>query len=227
MNALINFYQSSIGKKIIMSLTGLFLCSFLLEHVVGNLIIVIADAHAFNEYSEFMAHNIIVRTIEFGLFFTLVFHPFVGLLLWVKNRRSRPRAYAEYKLQENTELASRFTMLTGSIIFLFLVVHLRTFFIPLRFSGTVLSPAVLVEEAFSNWKYAAWYVFALIVLGYHLRHGFQSAFQSLGLRNKKYTPLIDAIAVVFWLLIPLGYAVIPIYFQFFYHAAGPMAAGVQ
>ena len=117
-------------------------------------------------------------------------------------------------------------MLTGSIIFLFLVVHLRTFFVPLRLVGTPMTPAGLVEEAFSSKLYAGWYLFALAILAYHLRHGFQSAFQSLGLRNKKYTPLIDAIAIVFWLLIPIGYAVIPIYYLFFHHAAGPMAAGV-
>jgi len=210
-----------------MSLTGLFLCSFLLEHVVGNLILIVAGAEPFNEYSEFMAHNIIVRTIEFGLLFTLIFHPFVGIVLWIRNRRARPDQYDEYKLQENTELASRFTMLTGSIIFLFLVVHLRTFFVPLRFLGTALKPAALVEEAFSSARYSVFYLFALFVLGYHLRHGFQSAFQSLGLRNKKYTPLIDAIAVIFWLLIPLGYALIPIYFLFFHHTAGSMAAGVR
>jgi succinate dehydrogenase / fumarate reductase cytochrome b subunit len=174
-----------------------------------------------------MAHNIIVRTIEFGLFFTMIFHPFVGIVLWIRNRRARPDQYDKYKLQENTELASRFTMLTGSIIFLFLVIHLRTFFFPLRFGTTALTPAALVEDVFSSKTYSAFYLFALLVLGYHLRHGFQSAFQSLGLRNKKYTPLIDAIAVVFWLLIPLGYALIPIYFLFFHHAAGPMAAGVQ
>ncbi len=229
MKSIFTFLGSSIGKKIVMSLTGLFLCTFLAEHVAGNLLLFMNDNGAmYDAYTEFMSHNILIRTIEIVLFASLIGHALSGVVVWLKNRRSRPEDYKVYKLNENTELASRITMLSGSVIFLFLVVHLNTFFIPTRFGTENTSPYALVEQAFSNKWYSAFYVAALILLAYHLRHGFQSAFQTLGLKNKKYSRVLDWVAAIFWLLIPLGFASIPIYFAFF-HKAGPAAVvfGVQ
>jgi succinate dehydrogenase / fumarate reductase cytochrome b subunit len=214
MNQLIAFYHSSIGKKITMSLTGLFLCTFLVEHLVGNLILFVGE-EAYNSYTEFMVSNPIIRAVEILLFASLLFHPLVGLLLWIANKRARPNKYEVYKLKENAPLASRMTMLTGGFIFVFLVVHLRTFFAPLRFGDVHPSAYRLVQEAFSNGLYSAFYIVALIFLGFHLRHGFQAAFQTLGLRSKKYVGLLDAIAFIFWFLIPLGFATLPVYFYFF------------
>ncbi|HLF20619.1 MAG TPA: succinate dehydrogenase cytochrome b subunit [Bacteroidota bacterium] len=223
MNSLSRLFSSSIGKKIVMSLTGLFLCTFLAEHVAGNFLLFMNDGGAmYDAYTEFMSHNIVVRTIEIVLFASLLGHAFSGVLVWIKNRRSRPENYKVYKLRENTPLSSRITMLTGSFIFLFLVVHLRTFFVPTRFATENVSPYALVAQAFSNRWYSAFYLVALILLSYHLRHGFQSAFQTLGLKNKKYSNVLDWIAVIFWLLIPLGFASMPIYFALF-HRAGPPA----
>ncbi|HWP83154.1 MAG TPA: succinate dehydrogenase cytochrome b subunit [Bacteroidota bacterium] len=211
MNALLRFYQSSVGKKIIMSLTGLFLCTFLLEHLIGNLL-VFKGEETYNAYTEFMVANPLIRTIEIGLFAALLFHPLIGFLLWLHNRKARSTSYEDYKLAENTQLASRITMLSGTIILLFLIVHLRTFFVPLRFGDVHPSPYGLIQEAFSSLSYSLFYLVALVLLGYHLKHGFQSAFQSLGLRHTKYNKLIDTAAAIFWLIIPLGFATIPIYF---------------
>jgi succinate dehydrogenase / fumarate reductase cytochrome b subunit len=211
MNAFLRFYQSSVGKKIFMSLTGLFLCSFLLEHLIGNLL-VFKGEETFNAYSEFMVANPVIRTIEIGLFAALLFHPLVGFFLWLHNRRSRSNPYETYRLAENTTFAARITMLSGSIILVFLIVHLRTFFVPLRFNEVHPSPYALIQDAFSSLSYSGFYLGALVLLGYHLKHGFQSAFQSLGLRHSKYNKLIDAIALIFWLIIPLGFATIPVYF---------------
>jgi len=228
MEKLIAFYNSSIGKKVTMSLTGLFLCTFLVEHLVGNMIL-FAGREAFDSYSEFMVGNPIIRAVEFLLFASLLFHPLVGLLLWINNKRARPQKYDVYMLKENTPLASRITMLTGSLVFLFLVVHLRTFFIPLRFAEVKPSPYGLVVEAFSSAPYCAFYLVALVFLAYHLRHGFQSAFQTLGLRTKSYIGLLDAVAFIFWFIIPLGFAAMPIYFYFFQPAttAAATALGVH
>jgi succinate dehydrogenase / fumarate reductase cytochrome b subunit len=137
-------------------------------------------------------------------------------VVWVQNKRARPQKYTVYKLNENAPLASRITMLTGSIVFLFLVVHLRTFFYPLRFAEPKPSGFQLVVDAFASPYYVVFYIVALVLLAYHLRHGFQAAFQTLGLRTKKYTGLLDALAFIFWFLIPLGFATMPIYFYFFY-----------
>lgn len=224
MNMFIEFYNSSIGKKIFMSLTGLFLCTFLLEHLVGNMLLFKGE-EVFNAYSEFMVSNPVIRAIEILLFLFLLLHPFVGLVVWMQNRRARPQKYAVYKLNENAPLASRITMVTGSIVLVFLVVHLRTFFIPLRFADPKPSGFQLMVDAFASPLYSGFYIVALVFLAYHLRHGFQAAFQTLGLRTKKYTGLLDVLALIFWFVIPLGFAIMPIYFYFFYNAA-PAATAI-
>jgi succinate dehydrogenase / fumarate reductase cytochrome b subunit len=216
MNSLLAFYSSSIGKKVIMSLTGLFLILFLVEHLLGNLFLLKSDGGAFYDaYSEFMASNPLVRAIEILLFASLFGHAISGAYVWWQNKRARPEDYEVYKLKENTPLESRITMLTGSLILLFLIVHLNTFFVPMRLSGEHVSGYRLVQEAFSSAYYSGFYIVALVLLGYHLKHGFQSAFQSLGLRGSKYDGLLDVIAFLIWFLLPLGFAILPVYFYFF------------
>jgi succinate dehydrogenase / fumarate reductase, cytochrome b subunit len=212
MKKAISFYQSSVGQKIVMSLAGLFLCSFLVIHLSGNLSLFKNDGgESFNHYSEFMAHNPVIRTTEILLVLGFLVHIFLGVYLWFMNRMARPQKYSSYKLSDNSPLASRTTMLSGSIILFFLVVHLKQFFLPSRFMGET-NMYRLVVEAFANPWYDALYLVSLVLLAYHLKHGFQSAFQTLGLRKGKYIVLFDAIAVVFWLLIPIGFAAMPIYF---------------
>ncbi len=221
MNSLLVFYKSSIGKKAVMSLTGLFLCLFLAEHLVGNLLLYANDGgQLYEKYSEMLVSNPIIRAIEIVLFASLFAHALSGLLLWIKNRRSRPRKYEDYRLEDNAELASRITMLSGSVIFFFLVVHLSSFFWPLRIVGSEQGAYHLVQQKFSNIWFSGLYVFALVLIAYHLRHGFQSAFQTMGWLNKRYTGLLHAVAFVFWFLIPLGFASLPVYFYFF-HVVAP------
>ncbi|MBI4418386.1 MAG: succinate dehydrogenase cytochrome b subunit [Ignavibacteriales bacterium] len=216
MNSLVSLYSSSIGKKIVMALTGLFLCLFLVEHLAGNLLLFANDnGHLYEEYSRILVSNPIIRAIEIVLFLSLAAHAVSGLVLWVQNRRARPQKYREFRLDENTELAARITMLGGSIVFLFLVIHLSSFFFPLRVTGTQMTAYELVREKFSNPWFSVFYVFALVILGYHLKHGFQSAFQTFGLVHKRYRRLLDVVAFFFWFVIPAGFASIPVYFYFF------------
>lgn len=216
MNKLVAFYNSSIGKKVTMSLTGLFLCIFLVEHLVGNLLLFRNDGGAmYQAYTEFLVGNFVIRTIEIVLFASLFGHAVSGVTVWWKNKRSRPQQYEVYRLKDNTPLASRITMLTGSLVFVFLVVHLNTFFIGSRFAETEPNMYEMITTAFSDRTYSLFYIVALAFLAYHLKHGFQSAFQTLGLNDKKYTWLINAVAVVFWLLIPIGFASLPVYFLWF------------
>jgi succinate dehydrogenase / fumarate reductase cytochrome b subunit len=208
-------FKSSIGRKVLVALTGLFLCSFLVVHLIGNLLLLKSDGGtAFNQYSEFMATNGVIRTIEIGLALGFVIHIVVGIRLWLANRKVRRQLYAVNGNRETTELASRITFITGSIVFLFLIVHLRTFLVPTRFGLTSLTMYDLAREAFSRPLYSGFYLIAFVLLAYHLRHGFQSAFQSLGIRTKRYQPVIDAVGFIFWFVIPLGFAIIPIFFLF-------------
>jgi succinate dehydrogenase / fumarate reductase cytochrome b subunit len=211
-------FTSSVGKKVIMSATGLFLCIFLVVHLSGNLLLLKDDGGAaFNQYSEFMSTNIFIRLTEFVLLFGFLFHILDGLVLTLKNRSARPVKYAVNAPSANSSWTSRNMGITGSIIFVFLVVHLNTFLVDQRILGTHESMYASVVAAFqagwSGW-YWAFYVVAMILLGFHLHHGFQSAFQSLGLNHPRYTPLIKTMGLIFSIIVPLGFAVIPIYFYF-------------
>lgn len=218
MNTLLSFYESSIGKKIVMSLSGLFLCLFLIVHVSANLLLFNNDGGAmYNEFSAFMSSNPVIRTIEIVLFVALVLHMISGVVVWLKNRASRPVGYDMYKLKDNTPFSSRTPMLTASaaLVGLFLVSHLITFWIPTRFTTEHKLPYEMVSEAFSQPSLSIFYIIAVAFLAFHLKHGFQSGFQTLGLKTKTYQWLIDAFAVIFWLLIPVAFAAMPAYFLWF------------
>lgn len=218
MKTLLTFYESSIGKKIVMSLSGLFLCLFLIVHVSINLLLFKNDGGvAYNEYSEFMSSNPIIRTIEIVLFVGLLLHIISGVLVWLKNRVSRPTGYDVYKLSENTPFSSRTPMLTASaaLVGYFLVSHLITFWIPTRFGSEHKLPYEMVAEAFAQPSLSIFYIISVVFLAFHLKHGFQSGFQTLGLKNKRYQWLIDAFGVLFWLLIPAAFAAMPAYFLWF------------
>ncbi|HYQ87806.1 MAG TPA: succinate dehydrogenase cytochrome b subunit [Bacteroidota bacterium] len=213
MKTLLEFYQSSIGKKILAGLTGLFLCAYLLVHVGGNLLLFKADGGAaFDAYAETLPNFLIIRVIEIGLFAAFAVHIATGTYLWVINRRARPRGYLVNKPEENSSFASRTMFLTGSIVFVFLVVHMKSFWYPSRFSAEQrVSMYSLVTGAFADPLYSSFYIAAMALLAIHLRHGFQSAFQTFGLRNRKYAPLIESVGVIFWLLIPAAFAAMPAY----------------
>lgn len=223
MNGILTFSRSSVGRKIIMSLTGLFLCLFLIEHLMGNLLLLVKDGGAaFEAYSEFLTSNpyafIPLRVIEIGLFLSIVVHAWSGISVWIKNRRARQTRYEEYSIAVYTKTASRWMLVSASGVFIFLVIHLKSFFYELRLVDGHVNGYYLAQQLFSQTWYSLLYLVAFGLLGFHLYHGFQSAFQTLGLKTKKYAGLIDAIAVLFWLIIPLGFAIIPIYFLFFYQS---------
>jgi succinate dehydrogenase / fumarate reductase, cytochrome b subunit len=206
-------YKSSVGQKVLVGLTGLFLCSFLVVHLSGNLLLFRNDGgKAFDAYSEFMSTNAGIRTMEIVLAAGFLIHVILAVQMWVTNRLARPRHYVMTRPSENSSLDSRSAFVTGSIIFVFLVVHLRSFVVPVRFS-TGIKPSMykLVVWAFENPVYDGFYLIALALLGYHLRHGFQSAFQTFGLRPGR-IKWIELVAIVFWLIIPIGFAAMPLYF---------------
>lgn len=216
MTTLTAFYRSSVGKKIVMSLSGLFLCTFLIVHAAVNLFL-FAGKDAYDAASHFMSSNPLIRTIEVVLFAGIVAHIVSGAIVWLQNRLSRPVGYEMYRLKDNTKFSSRTPMLTASasLVGFFLVSHLLTFWIPTRFGADPMAPYDMVSEAFSNPTLSVFYIIAVAFLGFHLKHGFQSGFQTLGLVNSRYKWLIDSVALIFWLVIPLAFAVMPAYFLWF------------
>ena len=217
MKSFIRFIDSSVGKKLVMALTGLFLILFLVEHLVGNLLLLINDnGKIFEEYSEFMASslNIPIRIVEIGLFICLVYHSINGVRLWWGNKVARSVSYKVNNPSENSTFFSRIMIHGGTIIFIFLVIHLRTFFFPYRLGNPSNTMYEGVVEAFSNTYYSLFYLLAMIFLAFHLVHGFQSSFQTLGIRHNKYTAFIKKFGIVFSILLCAGFALIPLYFLF-------------
>jgi len=204
-------YLASVGQKLLTAFTGLFLCSFLVVHLVGNFQLFKSDnGVAFNAYSKFMSTNPGIRLMELGLAAFFMGHIILGVITWWHNRSSRPVKYGLVRASENSDLTSRIMFISGSIVFIFLVIHLMNFFVPTRFGGEE-DMYQMVVAAFSNPVYALAYLISMFLLGFHLRHGFQSAFQTLGLRSHWQT-LFEWVGVVFWLLVPVGFASMPIYF---------------
>ncbi len=213
----LRFLSSSIGQKLVSGFTGLFLISFLIVHLAGNLQLLNPDTEAartaFNKYSEFMSSNPLIRILEIGLVLGFVFHMFTGTKLWLQNKSARPVSYGTRNANANSKWTSRSMMLSGSIIVTFLIIHLINFFAKARFGGEH-DMFKLVSETFKDPVYSAFYVLAMILLGLHLNHGFQSAFQTFGILGKKFEKLIKGLGLGIAVIIPLLYAIIPLYFLF-------------
>ncbi len=219
MSWLTNTLTSSIGKKLVMSLTGLFLVVFLVEHLIGNLLLLKPDdGLAFNEYAHFMKDSIIIRVAEVGLFAGILLHIVQGIVLIRSNREARPVQYAANKSRTDS-WTSKLMGPFGIVILVFLMVHLYNFFSYKYFrpqlldnvAGTDMQDmASVVFATFSNPLEVLLYVVAMLVVAFHMWHGFQSAFQSLGINHNKYTPFIKGLGAVFAVVVPLGLAAIPI-----------------
>ena len=228
MNWFGKFLTSSIGQKVVMSLTGLFLISFLVVHLAGNLQLLKADeGEAFNLYARFMTTNLGVKAISYLLYAGIILHTIQGIALMIKNRRARgTHKYAVKKTRTTgtSAFASSNMGWLGIIIFIFLLIHLWQFWLPMKMGR--LEPVAYADgdevynlytatvTAFSNPFFVIFYVVSMVVVGFHLWHGFQSAFQSLGLNHKKYTPFIKALGKLTAVALPLGFAVIPVYMYF-------------
>lgn len=208
------FLSSSIGKKFLMGITGLFLISFLVVHVSLNSAIFFNDGgETFNAGADFMAHNPVIRVLEIGLFVGLLLHIFQALVLTLENRKARPTPYEVVNGAANSKWYSRSMGILGSLLLLFLVVHLSNFWVPTKvavFSHTEHNTFNSMKEVFSQWYFVAIYLVGVVSLLYHLLHGFQSAFQSLGLNHKKYTPLIKKTGIWFSIIVCALFAAMPV-----------------
>ncbi len=210
-------FTSSIAKKYVMALTGLFLILFLVIHVTINSLVFVPDHGAtFNTAAHFMSHNIVTRILEVGLFFGLVLHMVQSLILTLHNNKARPVKYAVAPSNESSKWYSRSMGILGSLLLLFLVVHMANFWVPTKqavYAGEEHNSFEAMKVVFAEWYFVAIYLVGVGSLSYHLMHGFQSAFQSLGLNHKKYTPIIKALGFWFAIIVPLIFAAMPIAFH--------------
>jgi len=220
-------FSTSVGRKVIMALTGLFLCTFLAVHLAGNFQLLHNDGgQAFNLYTKFMTSNPLIKTISYVNFAFILGHVVWGAYLTFQNKKARPVGYVSDKPGTSSSFSSRWMGVLGTMILIFLVIHLKDFkasylgwteeleMVTYKLeSGEIVTVKNMFKEVDHEFHEAAVvgiYVLSMIALAFHLFHGFQSAFQTLGLRHPKYTPAIKAVGFVFWGLIPFGFAIIPI-----------------
>lgn len=211
-----------------MALTGLFLCLFLVGHLLGNFQLFIPGEEGrlqFNEYAQFMTTNPLVKILSYVTYISILFHAVDGILLTVQNRKARPVKYAYNRPAVNSGWSSRNMALLGTILLVFIATHMTNFWAKMHFTempmqGEMKDLHTVVLGFFNPAENnlalvaAAFYAFSMAAMAFHLWHGFQSAFQTVGVNHKRYTPLIKSVGYGFALLVPAAFAAIPLYLYF-------------
>ena len=219
-------FGSSLVKKYWMALTGLFLITFLVVHAAVNAMIFWNDGGVtFNMVAHFFGSNILIRTMEIVLFIGLIAHIVDGLMLWSQNRAARPVKYAMEKGSANRKWYSASMGILGTLILLFLIVHLWHFWVKSRHIVGSLEPYgvdaagqenlfALMVKTFEHPVVVVIYVLGCFSLFWHLLHGFKSAFQSLGINHKRYNGFIALCGTAFSIIVPLVFAAMPVSMYF-------------
>jgi len=248
----LTLFQSSIGKKLMMAVSGLFLCTFLVVHLIGNMQLFKDDQGlAFNHYAKFMTTNPLIKIVSYVNYFLILLHVLTSFRLTQQNKKARPVGYGVTNPSANSIWSSRNMGILGTIILVFIVVHMQDFWwkyhngpVPMQTyweyytsDGDQVSvlnaneiPAESVatahqviykdlyrevaEEFKAEILLVLLYIIAQIAIAFHLYHGFSSAFQTLGINHKRYTPVIKTIGYGFAIIIPFLFALMPIYFHF-------------
>jgi succinate dehydrogenase / fumarate reductase, cytochrome b subunit len=215
-----NFFNASVGKKFLVSLSGLFLITFLAVHLTVNMFLLFGP-EAYNSAAHFMATNPIIKVMEPMLGIGFLLHILYALVLTIANLKARPDNYQMVDQSETSSWASRNMFVLGSLIFIFLVLHLSNFWFKMKFGemqyidyeGIAMQDAYsLVTGKFVIWWYVLIYVAGAVFLGFHLLHGFQSAFQTIGLNNQTWRKRWTFLGTIYSVVIAAGFSLIPLYF---------------
>ncbi|MEA2043549.1 MAG: succinate dehydrogenase cytochrome b subunit [Bacteroidota bacterium] len=227
------FIKSSIGKKLLVSISGLFLIMFLFVHLTANLFI-LGGPDAYNLATHFMNTNPIIQIMQPILALGFIVHILWALIVQIKNWMSRPVKYNKFNQSESSTWVSRNMIYLGIVIFIFLSVHLYNFFWKMKFSGSELYTeidvhGVMMHNAYalvaglfeidiftgSHFIFSGLYIVGFIALGLHLYHAFWSAFQTIGWSNDKWRVRLTNIGSVVAVVIAAGFSIIPLYFLLF------------
>lgn len=220
------FLTSSLGQKVVMSLTGIFMMLFLIVHLLGNLQLLQDDGgEAFNIYAYFMTHNPLIKIISYTLYASILLHAVQGVLLWRRNRAARgPSGYAVRHARPG-EVPARNMAWVGIVIFIFIVLHMYQFWVQMHWGGleykeyeTYPHPVkdlyTLVDRSYENILFVVFYVVSMVVVAVHLWHGFWSSLQTLGISHRRYNGLIRGIGWAYAIGIPALFALIPVWMYF-------------
>ncbi|MAX67039.1 MAG: succinate dehydrogenase cytochrome b subunit [Bacteriovoracaceae bacterium] len=214
-----NYFTSSIGKKQIMALTGFGLVGFTLSHLLGNLLIFLGP-DAFNFYAYKLTSNPLIYVAEAGLLGMFLLHICLAVILKLQNMAARPHGYyVKNRTGRGETIASATMPYTGLILLVFIIIHLLNFKFGSNYPTTVDGVQMrdlyrTVVEYFANPLYVVWYVFAMLALGLHTSHGFQSMFQSWGINHSKYTPIIQAASLAYGVVVAFGFSALAIFCHF-------------
>lgn len=221
-----SFLSASIGRKFLMSLSGLFLISFLCIHLTLNLFLTFDDSgNLFNLAAHFMATNPAIKIMEPILALGFVIHIIWSGWITLQNMRARPQGYAYGDKLLSWWAPSKNMFILGGMITVFLVIHLTNFWVKMKLTGDPLLTNVLVggvemhnayalvSQLFRNPLYDLIYVLGGILVGLHISHGFWSAFQTIGLNNQMWLKRLKGLAVIFGIIFAVGFSYIPLYFM--------------
>ena len=210
-----SFFGTSVTKKIVMALAGLFLIVFLMVHLGINFFLLSDDPTTFNGAAHFMASNPVIKVFELVLMGGILIHIIWGVILQIQNWMARPNRY-QVTASTQTSFFSKYMIYTGLIILIFLIIHFVNFyFVKLGLiEGDHENFYRMAKELFKIPGYIIFYMVSFIILAFHLNHAFQSAFQTLGLNHAKYTQCIKTVGLVYSIVIPLGFVVIPVIIYF-------------
>lgn len=224
------FFTSAVGRKIVMALTGLFLISFLVVHVGLNCCIFNDlslfnpndNGSMFNRAAHFMGNSLVIRIMEIGLFVGFIIHIIQGYAVEVKNRSRRKKGYQIGLGSRGSTWMSRSMAILGTLIFIYLVVHIAQFWVPSRITNNLQEVSYDGGRTYIHNLYlrmyevfqAPWVVILYLVgvgaLLFHLLHGFHSAFRSMGVHNKKYLSLLKGLGYGFSVVVCILFALMPV-----------------
>ncbi len=214
------YFSSSVGRKQVMGITGLVWSLFVLTHMAANMLILFS-AEKYNLYSHALTSNPLLIVAELGLLLTLTFHVVDGVWLTFQNRAARTQKYAmPTNGEKKARFQSKYMIFHGSLLLAFIILHLITFKYGPVYMTTINGVEMrdlhrLVLEVFRNPIYVTWYVISMIVVFFHLSHGFYSGFASLGLYHPRIAPLLSKFGYFYAFVIAAGFLSQPIYVYFF------------
>ena len=213
-NKSISIFNTTIGKKLLVASTGLMVCLFLVFHLINNLIIFTGPENFNQLVAALEKIKPLIRIMEILLVIIFFTHIYNSLLLTIESRRSRNDSYIKLSSSSST-IYSRTMFFSGSILFIFIVTHLSTIWFNFQNIDDHDKYYYLVTESvygFGNIFITILYLLSMILLGFHLRHGFQSAFKTLGVQNSKFDKILNVVSIFFWFIIPLGFFSIAFWF---------------
>ena len=213
-NKSISIFNTTIGKKLLVASTGLMVCLFLVFHLINNLIIFTGPENFNQLVAALEKIKPLIRIMEILLVIIFFTHIYNSLLLTIESRRSRNDSYIKLSSSSST-IYSRTMFFSGSILFIFIVKHLSTIWFNFQNIDDHDKYYYLVTESvygFGNIFITILYLLSMILLGFHLRHGFQSAFKTLGVQNSKFDKILNVVSIFFWFIIPLGFFSIAFWF---------------